>query len=245
MNVPVASARDARHGLNFKTANRSSRRRRRRRARRAALHRSSGDGARASLRQGRRRGAHRASVEERRSSARARSVVRRPIDVIDGCIHIQTLFYNTLSFLTVSMEVVFASLRFSFYMPYPFNILHRRVLQFLHRYFLDKVPMSRRDSEKDPLHVQVSLVSPRARTPTHARARTPTRPVTRRVTRTRTPRACRLRSDVKGIGIDADDGWNVCASDVGGVHVDVDTRVDDAVRRGPIARAERTVGRAR
>ena len=69
--------------------------------------------------------------------------------------------------------------------------------------------------------------------------------MTRGVTRTRTLRAFRLRSDVKGIGIDANDGRNVCAADAGGVHVDVDTRVDDAVRRGPIARAKGTVGRAR
>lgn len=81
----------------------------------------------------------------------------------------------------------------------------------------------------------------------HARARTPTRPPTPSPTRTRTSRAIRLRSDVKGIGIDADDGRNVCASDDGGVvHNDVDTRVDTrAVRRGPNARAEGTVVRAR
>jgi len=63
---------------------------------------------------------------------------------------------------------------------------------------------------------------------------------------THAPRARRPRSDVKGIGIDADDGRNVCASNDGGVvHVDIDTRVDGAVRRGPTARAEGTVARAR
>jgi len=103
VHVPVASARDARHGLNFKTANRSSRRRRRRRrARRAALHRASGDGARASLRKIRRCGAHRASVEERGSSARARSVADRRRTSFQRDTR-QTLMYSTLVYLMASM----------------------------------------------------------------------------------------------------------------------------------------------
>ena len=108
------------------------------------------------------------------------------------------------------------------------------------RYFFDKV-------RHTPLPCEYRWWSAPWTSRRHTRARGPDATADAVADGTRTSRAIRLRSDVKGIGIDADDGRNVCASDDGGVvHNDVDTRVDTrAVRRGPNARAEGTVVRAR